>query len=336
MNTKASLSFVIWKRLQSPWSLIWQVGPERWQVPTGSVPSWCLPLGYTGFKRKKISHSICSHRAYVKRLEVKTRAWRRWWAGTWALGIGTFCSNKSQPQGTWPATITTCYLCRPPLWLPLGDLPWTLKRAGLVPWPTGYALATPDLLENVAIFPHYNSQSAKTASIKVWNPGLPTHARPGLPGERPLPTLPSATCSTAQRWSHYTAKSSDLALLLLDLLALLKRRVSTSNGGSCISTVVQVAEMGRSSASSSSPSTSHLLPLAPLKLVLLPLLVVVMGGPAGSGRSCSRGSSCSGRGCRTLLGVEEPAELEGALPCCSAAMLTQFCSAARALLLLLK
>ena len=29
MNTKASLSFVIWKRLQSPWSLIWQVGPER-------------------------------------------------------------------------------------------------------------------------------------------------------------------------------------------------------------------------------------------------------------------------------------------------------------------
>lgn len=125
-------------------------------------------------------------------MEVKARARGRWQPGTWALGILTFFSGESQPQGTWPATITTCYLCRPPLQLPLGDLPWTWRKAGLVPWPMGCASATPDLLENVDIFPHYNSQSAKTASIKVWSPGLPTHARPGLPGQFPCPLcLPS-------------------------------------------------------------------------------------------------------------------------------------------------
>lgn len=119
------------------------------------------------------------------RVEVKARATGRWWPGTGALGILTFFSDGSQSQGTWPATITTCNLCRPPLWLPLGDLPWTWRKADWVPWLAGCASATPDLLENVDIFPHYNSQSVKTASVKVWNPGLPTHARPSLPGHSP-------------------------------------------------------------------------------------------------------------------------------------------------------
>lgn len=218
----------------------------------------------------------------------------------------------------------------------LGRSAMDMKESGIGPLAHGLRFSHPWPIRKCWYFSPLQLTECKNSKRQSLKP-RPSHPRQAWPPRAvPLPTLPSITCSSEQRQPHYTARSSDLALQLLDLLALLKRRVSTSSGGSCISTVVQAAETERSSDSSSSPSTSHLLPLAPLRLVLLPLLAAATGGPAGGGSSCSNGSSCWGRGCRTLLGVEEPAELEGTFPCCSAAMLTQFCSAARAWLLLLK
>lgn len=93
--------------------------------------------------------------------------------GTGAQNVLMFLLGEHQHEGACPAATDTCHLCRPPIWMALKVLSLTSMSAGLVPWPMGCASATPDLLENVNIYPHYNSQSARTASFKVWNPSLP-------------------------------------------------------------------------------------------------------------------------------------------------------------------